>query len=50
MKTKDEKRADAAERQAAHDSLTTVQKLGKIAERPGESKRERARILAEVTE
>lgn len=50
MKTKDEKRAEAVERQAVHDGLNTVGKLGKLAGRPGESKRERARILAEVTE
>ncbi len=45
MKTKEQKRFEAAERQVAHDGLTGYDKLAKLAERPGESKRERSRIL-----
>lgn len=48
MKSMEQKRAEAVERQAEHDGLTTMQKLGKLTGRPGESKRERARILAAV--
>jgi hypothetical protein len=49
MKTQDEKRSEAEERQAEHDGLNTMQKLGKLAGRPGESKLEKARLLDEVT-
>lgn len=48
MKTKDVKRAEAEQRQAAHDALSAFDKLAKLAMRPGESKRERARILGAV--
>ncbi|WP_336647558.1 hypothetical protein [Microbacterium sp. MMO-10] len=49
MKTKDQKRAEAAERQALHDAMPGFDKLAKIVERPGKSERERGRILAGVT-
>lgn len=48
MKTKDEKRTEAGARQAEHDSLNAVSKLSKLAGRPGASKRERSRILADL--
>ncbi|MEV4737150.1 MULTISPECIES: hypothetical protein [unclassified Microbacterium] len=48
MKTKDVKRAEAEQRQAAHDALPAFDKLAKLATRPGESKRERTRILSGV--
>ncbi|CAN7263845.1 hypothetical protein LJR186_001193 [Microbacterium foliorum] len=48
MKTKDEKRAEAEARQAAHDELTRGQQLGKLAGRPGDSRRERGRILDDL--
>ena len=49
MKTKDVKRAEADARQAYHDALPAFDKLAKVATRPGESTRERARILGAVT-
>lgn len=49
MKTQDEKRAEAEVRQAEHDGLTAIEKLGKLAGRPGESKRERLRQLAGIS-
>lgn len=45
MKTREAKRAEAEKRQAAHDGLSTFDKAVKIANRRGESKRERARLL-----
>ena len=48
MKSKDTKRAEAEQRQATHDATPAFDKLAKIAERPGQSTRERARILAGV--
>lgn len=48
MKSKEAKRAEAAQRQAAHDATPAFDKLAKIAERPGRSVRERARILGVV--
>lgn len=44
-----ERRRDAERRQAAHDATPAFDKLAKLAERPGRSTRERARILAGVT-
>lgn len=38
------KRTSAQERQAEYAALTTEEKLARIATRPGESKRERARL------
>lgn len=49
MKTQEQKRAEAAERQAVHDGLSTVEKLGKLAVRRGASKREKARLLEGLT-
>ncbi len=43
---RDERRRDAERRQAAHDATPGFDKLAKLAERPGKSARERARILA----
>lgn len=48
MKSKEQKRAEAAERQVRYDGLSAIQKLGMIAHHPGESNRERARILADL--
>lgn len=48
MKTKTQKREDAAARQAAHDRLSGFDKLAKTFERRGESRRERARLTAGV--
>ena len=46
MKSKDQKRAEAAERQTRHDVMPGFDKLAKLLERPGNSSREKARILA----
>ncbi|WP_186324461.1 hypothetical protein [Microbacterium paludicola] len=48
MKSQEEKRAEAAERQAAHDGLNAMQKLAKISSRPGGSVKEKGRILADL--
>jgi len=45
MKLKDTKRAEAQERQKIYDQLSKVQKLDIIANRRGESKKEKERIL-----
>jgi hypothetical protein len=45
-KTKEQKRAEAAERQKNYDAMPTFDKLAVIHARPGESKRQRARLLA----
>ncbi|MDR6867879.1 hypothetical protein J2Y69_002487 [Microbacterium resistens] len=50
MKTREQKRAEAVRRQEFHDALPGYDKLAKIAERPGKSERERARILGAVAE
>lgn len=42
------RRRDAERRQAAHDATPAFDKLAKTMERPGNSSRERARILAGV--
>ncbi|OJU41794.1 MAG: hypothetical protein BGN97_03555 [Microbacterium sp. 69-10] len=42
------RRRDAERRQSAHDAMPGFDKLAKIAERPGKSAKERARILAGV--
>lgn len=39
-----EKRLHAEERQAAYDALTTEEKLAKIATRPGNSAKEKAKL------
>ncbi|WP_336632630.1 MULTISPECIES: hypothetical protein [unclassified Microbacterium] len=41
-----QRRADAMERQERYDNTPTFDKLAAIQSRPGESKRERARLLA----
>lgn len=41
---KDARREQAEKRQAVYDSLTTEEKLARLDQRPGESKRERARL------
>lgn len=43
---REERRRDAERRQADHDAMPGFDKLSKLAERPGKSERERARILA----
>lgn len=48
MKTKETKRAEAAQRQEAHDATPAFDRLAKLAERPGQSRKERVRILAGV--
>lgn len=48
MKSKEQKQAEAVERQAAHDELSAMQKLTQISARPGESKREKSRVLASL--
>ena len=45
-KSKEQKRAEAGERQARWDATPMFDKLAALHERPGESKRERARMLA----
>ena len=47
-KSKKLKRAEAAARQAAYDSLTVNEKLMKLAAAPGESKREFARLFKQL--
>lgn len=42
------RRAEALERQAAYDKLTLNQKIALASSRRGESKRELARLLAQV--
>ncbi|MDQ1205067.1 hypothetical protein [Microbacterium sp. SORGH_AS_0862] len=44
-KSKDQKRAEAAERQARYDAMPTFDKLAVVHSRPGEAKRERDRLL-----
>lgn len=43
-KTKDARRTQAEQRQAAYDSLSEEEKLARLDQRPGESRRERARL------
>lgn len=50
MKSKDQKREEAAERQAVHEGLSPLEKLSKASSRPGFSSREKGRILAEVAD
>lgn len=45
---REQRRAEAAERQARYDATPTFDKLAAIAERRGESRRERERLLAAV--
>jgi len=42
----EEKRLAAEERQAAYAALTTEEKLARIAERPGSSTKEKARLMS----
>ena len=42
---KQEKREQSAERQAEHDKLTLEQKWNELDKRPGECKKERARLM-----
>lgn len=46
MKSKQQKRTEAEQRQAAHDALTRDEKLFKAANRRGNSYREIARLAA----
>ena len=46
MKSPERKREEAQARQAAYDALSPLEKLERIGARPGESRRERARIEA----
>lgn len=48
MKTKDQKRREAAQRQAQYDSLTTEERAIQLGDRPGNSYRERERISRSV--
>jgi len=43
-----QKREQAIDRQKAYDSLTLVNKLMKLENMPGESKRERARLMKQI--
>lgn len=43
---REQRRAEAVERQARYDAAPGFDKLAALAERPGRSERERARILA----
>lgn len=45
MKTKEVKRVEAEARQARYDTLSVVEKLALIEDRPGSSSKEHARIL-----
>ena len=45
---RESRQRDAERRQAEHDALSGYEKLARIAERPGESKREKARLLAVI--
>lgn len=47
-KSKDQKRAEAAERQARYDAMPTFDKLAVVHSRPGNAERERARLLKAV--
>jgi len=48
MKTRNQKRHEAADRQAAYDSLTTMQKLNKAALSRGNSSKQKTRLLAQL--
>ena len=41
-------RQEAEERQAAYDALTPQEKMSKLRERPGNSLRERERLIAQI--
>jgi hypothetical protein len=41
---REKRQQEAEQRQAIHDDLTTAQKIAKAKKRPGESKRELARL------
>jgi hypothetical protein len=45
MKTKHQKHLEAKERQESYDKLSTEQKLDRISVKPGESKKEKKRLL-----
>ena len=47
-KTKEQRRAEALERQSTYDAQAPLAKLSAIAGRPGQSARERGRVLAAV--
>ena len=49
MKTKDQKREEAAARQGEYDALSLRKKLEQIKLRRGESKREQARLIDKST-
>jgi len=48
MKTQDVKRAEAQERQAAHEALTLKQRIEKALGRPGHSKSEIRRLEQQI--
>lgn len=48
MKSQRQKREEAKARQTAYDKLSLKAKLALIETRPGESKREKNRILAKI--
>jgi len=45
MKTKEQKKKEAEERQKGYDSLSLKEKLALLKSRPGESKREKEKLL-----
>ena len=47
-KTVEQKREEAQERQAAYDKLSPEDRLARIETRPGESKRERAKLMSKI--
>jgi hypothetical protein len=50
MKSKEQKRREAKNRQEKYDSLTNSQKIKQIMKRPGNSKKEFERIAKEIRE
>ncbi len=50
MKPKEQKQAEAQERQAAHDALTLEEKLERAYERGTYNSRESSRLRAEIRE
>jgi hypothetical protein len=50
MKTRQQKRDEAASRQAVYDALTPTEQLARTNTRRGDSTRERVRIMARLGE
>jgi len=48
MKSKAQKRSEAAERQAQYDKLSLAEKLARVMQAPGSSKRELRRLKAKA--